>query len=76
MIFLETSSYVELEEYVEEALKIEALDKSIFLNHIEKINYAISDLFINEAVNNEEGRGKSKKRRMKDKELVVGHLNP
>lgn len=41
MIFLETSSYVEMEEYVEEAPKIKALDKSIFLNHIEKINYAI-----------------------------------
>lgn len=40
-ILLETSSYVELEEFVEKVPKIKALDKSIFLNHIEKINYAI-----------------------------------
>jgi hypothetical protein len=40
-ILLETSSYVELEEYTEKIPKRKALDKSIFLNHIEKINYAI-----------------------------------
>jgi len=39
--FLETSSYVELEEYSKQIPKTKALDKSIFLNHIEKINYAI-----------------------------------
>jgi len=40
-ILLETSSYVELEQYTERVPKQKALDKSIFLNHIEKINYAI-----------------------------------
>lgn len=40
-ISLETSSYVELEEYTDKVPKIKALDKSILLNHIEKINYAI-----------------------------------
>lgn len=40
-IFLETSSYIELEEYAEKVPKIKDLDKSIFLNHIERINYAI-----------------------------------
>lgn len=40
-IFLETASYVELEEYSEKIPKRKALDNNIFLNHIEKINYAI-----------------------------------
>ncbi len=40
-ILLETSSLVELEEYAEKIPKTEVLNKNIFLNHVEKINYAI-----------------------------------
>ncbi len=40
-ISLETSSYVELEEYSERIPKLKKLNENIFLNHIEKINYAI-----------------------------------
>jgi hypothetical protein len=40
-ISLETTCFVELEEYAEKVPKTKALNKNIFLNHIEKINYAI-----------------------------------
>jgi hypothetical protein len=40
-LLLETSSYIELEEYVETLPSNDNWQRNIFLNHIEKMNYAI-----------------------------------